>query len=176
MGKKVITYFHERKANGEFKLDAEGNQILTKNGGHKPAKQTYKDECDINSVMQSFQTTGAISHLARHGAQYGDVSNFDYEDAMNRIAEANSMFYDLPSEIRVNEFKNKPQAFIDFVSTHTPEQVAEKLPMLAAPGRQFPDVIGGRIPPAEAALQPSRPAEPATPADPSPPDPAPEGA
>ena len=113
-------------------------------GKHMPAKQSFKDQCDINNIVQKAQVTGVLSHVSNYAEQYGDFADFDYETALNQVKEAESMFYDLPSEVRQNEFKGNVQSFLTFVSTNTPEQIKEKLPMLAAPGRQFPDVVGGR--------------------------------
>lgn len=127
--KDTATYFH----------DKDGNVIDSSHA----AKQSFKDQCDINKILKKAQVTGTLSHIAKYDQKYGDYGDFNYEDAMNKIAEANTMFYELPSEVRAGEFHNKPAKFLDFVKTHTPEQIKEKLPMLAAPGHQFPDVVGG---------------------------------
>ena len=148
MGTKVRTYFHERTKSGNLKKDSEGNLIPL--DSNRPAKQTYKDQCDINRVLHKAQHTGTVSHVAKYGQIYADFADFDYEEAQNRLAEAQSLFFDLPSEIR-REFGNRPKAFLDFVANNPLDVVEERLPQLAEMGRQFPDVVGGRIPPAEAA-------------------------
>lgn len=124
--------------------------------GSKPAVQAFKDQCDINSIMLKAARTGTLSHIAKYAQHYGDFSGFDYEAAQNQLAAARSMFYDLPPEVR-SEFGNKPGAFISFVQTNTIEAVREKLPQLAAPGKQLPDVSGGKAAeaPAEAAPSPA---------------------
>lgn len=125
-------------------VNKDGEYVL--NPGSRPAVQSFKDQCDINRILDKAKRAGVVSHISQYGGQYGDFTGFDYESAMVRIAEANSMFYDLPAEVRA-EFGNKPSAFLTFVTANPPEVVAEKLPQLAAPGRQFPDVIGGGTPP-----------------------------
>lgn len=77
-------------------------------------KQSFKNECDINKIMAKFQRTGAISHLAAHGARYGDFTSQDFTEAMNTIAQVNTMFEELPSSLR-DRFGNEPEAFLDFV-------------------------------------------------------------
>ncbi len=82
--------------------------------GDGAAQQQFKDDCDTNKIMQRFQKTGAIDHVAKHQPEYGFASGNDYHQSMNIITKADSMFNDLPSNIR-NEFNNNPQAFLEFV-------------------------------------------------------------
>lgn len=82
--------------------------------GQTPAQQQFKDDCDINKIMQRFQKTGAIDHVAKHQPQYGFVTPLSYHESLNIISTADSMFNDLPSSIR-NQFHNNPQAFLEFV-------------------------------------------------------------
>lgn len=77
-------------------------------------KQSFKNECDINKIMAKFQKTGAVTHLAAHGARYGDFTSQDFSQAMNTIAQVNSMFEELPSTLR-DRFGNDPEGFLDFV-------------------------------------------------------------
>ncbi len=134
--------------------------------------QTHKSTCDLNKIVAKAQKTGALSHVAKYSLQYGDATGPDYEAALNVIAEADSMFAELPSEVR-NEFGNDAMAFLDFVDARSPAEVAEALPLLAAPGRQFPDVEGGRGAPTEGAEPPSSPSPAADPPA-KPPEPAAE--
>ena len=111
------------------------------------AKQSFKDQCDINRILDKAVRTGTLSHIARHEGFYSnELADFDYEAAQIQIAEANSVFYDLPAEIRA-EFSNDPGAFRQFVVQNDEKTIREKLPALAEPGRQFPDVIGGSVTP-----------------------------
>lgn len=78
------------------------------------AKQSFKDECNINKIMARFQKTGAIDHYAKHGPSYGDVTSTSLHQAMNIIAEAETMFEELPATLR-KKFGNDPEQFLDFV-------------------------------------------------------------
>lgn len=77
-------------------------------------KQSHKDECDVNQIMARFQLTGAMTHFNKHQAHYEDMTGFDYTDAMQQIALANSMFEELPSSLR-NRFQHDPANFLNFV-------------------------------------------------------------
>ncbi|AXL15302.1 internal scaffolding protein [Microviridae sp.] len=77
-------------------------------------KQSFRDECDINKIMAKFQRTGAIDHFAKHAPQYGDATAIELQDALNVVANANTMFEELPATIR-KKFENDPQQFLDFV-------------------------------------------------------------
>lgn len=103
-------------------------------------KQAFKDQCDINKIMQKYQRTGMLSHLAAHQAQYMDVAELDYHTAQTKIAQANQLFDSLPVNVK-KEFRNDPGAFVDFVSDPANAgRLGELLPDLAAPGRQLPDI------------------------------------
>lgn len=100
-------------------------------------KQSFKDSTDINKILARAQREGTLSHLQKFEAEYGDFSDFDYQDAAIRLARGRTIFEELPSEIR-REFRNDPKAFFEYVND--PENVGElhkKLPALAAPGRQL---------------------------------------
>ena len=76
--------------------------------------QNHKDETDINNIVRKYNKTGLIDHLNQFEQKYADMTGYDYQDAMNTVAAANSMFEGLPSEIR-NKFENDPAKFINFV-------------------------------------------------------------
>lgn len=79
-------------------------------------RQEYKDECDINTIMSRYQSTGELPHLNQSHAQYLDVTaSLSFQESMNFVAEAQSMFNELPSAIR-DRFYNDPGQFLDFCS------------------------------------------------------------
>ncbi len=77
-------------------------------------KQSMKDECDINKIMEKYQKTGAIAHVNKHQSEYGFATSEDFASAMRTCTIAQEMFDDLPSSIR-RRFANNPAAFLDFV-------------------------------------------------------------
>jgi phage internal scaffolding protein len=79
-------------------------------------RQEFRDECDINVIMRRYQSTGELPVLNQGTAQFLDVSSsLLFQESMNFIAEAQSMFNDLPSSIR-DRFANDPATFLDFCS------------------------------------------------------------
>ena len=90
-------------------------RIQTKqSAGKGGAKQSFKDECDINQIMAKYQKTGAITHFAKHSPSYGFASSMDFNAAMQLISQAQTMFDELPSKLRAR-FDNSPDKFLDFV-------------------------------------------------------------
>lgn len=82
--------------------------------GKTVTKQSFKDDCDINLIMAKFIKTGVLDHLREHGAEYGFASSDDFRASMEIISKAESMFEELPSQIRT-QFDNDPATFLDFV-------------------------------------------------------------
>lgn len=85
-------------------------------------KQSFKDECDINLIVKNFTQTGEITHVNNAPPRYGDASIYSFDESMRIVAEANSRFEELPSDVR-RHFENSPAKFLDAV--HDPERVTE---------------------------------------------------
>lgn len=77
-------------------------------------KQTFKDECDINKIMEKYQTTGAISHVANTQNNYGFADSITFTESMQIVSEGNRMFLELPSSIR-SKFRHDPAEFLAYV-------------------------------------------------------------
>jgi len=85
---------------------------------HLPSRtqQSFKDETNINTIMAKYQKTGLIDHVNEHGPTYGEQPMaVDFHEAMNLVADANTMFAELPSSVRAN-FDNDPSAFLDYIA------------------------------------------------------------
>lgn len=80
-------------------------------------KQSFVQECDINSIMKKFLKTGLVEHVNRYNGNYGDFTELpvDYQEAMNIVLRADEVFMSLPAGIR-SRFGNDPQGFLQFVS------------------------------------------------------------
>jgi phage internal scaffolding protein len=77
------------------------------------AQQQFREECDINTIMERFGRTGEIIAPIRM-PQYGDFDGVnDYHSAMNAIVEAQSAFDSLPAKTRAR-FSNDPAEFLEF--------------------------------------------------------------
>ena len=105
-------------------------------------KQSFTDVCDINKIIARAARAGTLSHLEKHGGQYGDFSDFDFFEAQNMLARAKSTFEELPAEIR-REFDHDPAQFFEFVnSPDKQKELPDLLAKLCRPGNQLPDVTG----------------------------------
>ncbi len=115
-------------------------------------KQSFKDETDINKILQRANKTGTISHLSKYEAHYGDFSDFDFFESTIMLTKGREIFDALPSEIR-NEFSQSPSAFFAYVNDPAnKDELLKKLPGLAAPGRQNIEVSG--VKPADVVSEP----------------------
>lgn len=76
--------------------------------------QSFKDECDINLIMEKVLKGHPVSHINTNEAFYGDVSEIpDFTTATQMILDADNAFMALPAKIR-EQFKNDPAEFIEF--------------------------------------------------------------
>lgn len=121
-------------------------------------KQSFKDECDINNIMARFQQTGLLEFVNKNQAQYLDVTGFDYQEAMQTVANANSLFMQMPSALRA-EFQNSPQKFVEFCEN------PENRPRMAEMGLLTPEAQnqGGSPTPASTTQSTPQSAPPAAP-------------
>ncbi len=126
--------------------------------GNGRAKQSFKDECDINNIMARFEKGALLDHVNEFQGQYGDYTNVpsDFHQAMNQVRDAQTMFQTLPAKLREN-FHNDPGQFIQFVE-NADEDALRQAGLL-------PPVAGGGGPPADDTSSdvPGGPAQPAAP-------------
>ncbi|AXH77072.1 MAG: internal scaffolding protein [Microviridae sp.] len=78
-------------------------------------KQEFKEECDINVLMSKYMTTGELPFINERMPMYEDVTGYDFQEAMQFVASAQSLFQEMPSELR-SRFHNDPAEFLDFTS------------------------------------------------------------
>lgn len=83
--------------------------------GQGRTKQSFKDECDINNIMDRFLKTGILEFTQQNQPRYGDSTGLEYQDAMLIVANAKSLFNSLPPQLR-DRFENDPALFLDFVN------------------------------------------------------------
>lgn len=109
------------------------------------AKQSFKEECDINRIVRKYQKDGVISHLNRFGGEYKDVTGaVDFHTANNIVLKAQETFMSLPSSVR-QQFDNDPGAFMDFV--HDPANEDKMVEMGLARKRVVPPIPAVDDPP-----------------------------
>ncbi len=116
-------------------------------GSPSMAKQSFKAECDINTIVRRFKETGSVSHLASREGTYGDFGEVgDYHASMLTVRRAQESFEALPAAVR-DRFRNDPGEFLEFVQD--PENAPEMVEMgLAAPAEPTGEQLGSEGPPA----------------------------
>lgn len=124
--------------------------------GDSLTKQEFKDECDLNIMMDKWARTGGIpDELLNRPSVYGNFpTQNSYQEHANRVAEAKSDFEYLPSSTR-EFFANDVGNLIDFLSDETNLEEAVELGLV-----QKPEEINVPTPPTEPAPEPNPPAEP----------------
>lgn len=92
-------------------------------------RQEYKDECDINFMMETYQKAGGLLPPPNRVGEYFDFTNVptDLAGVLNVMEEAGKAFATLDPRVRF-EFKNDPRQFVDFASN------PENLPQLVTWG------------------------------------------
>lgn len=100
-------------------------------------RQEFRDECDINVLMASYERTGVMQHFNRMEPQYLDVSDVpDLAKALSMVASAEAAFMTLPARVRA-EFDNSAVKFVEFAEK--PENVSKMREWgLAAPEKVPP--------------------------------------
>ncbi|AXH74738.1 MAG: internal scaffolding protein [Microviridae sp.] len=118
--------------------------------GSSMAQQQFREECDINTIIERF----GLAYQAPEGLRmpmYGDFDGVDdYHAACNAIAEANETFELLPASTRAR-FQNDPGAFHDFFLDENNRAEAERLGLVQAKPATLPVVplvpTAGEVPP-----------------------------
>lgn len=77
------------------------------------AQQQFRDECDINVILERFNITGQLPVVSL-APEFGDFTGvYDYQTALNAVMAAEESFDQLPARVR-ERFANDPAAFVDF--------------------------------------------------------------
>jgi len=101
------------------------------------AHQEFKDDADINQIMERFRVTGILKKRTEQ-PMYGDFSGLtSFEDAMAITERAKEMFQALPVKVR-NRFANDPAQMIEFVDDPANQEEAVWLGMCAPEPDQRP--------------------------------------
>lgn len=93
----------------------------------KGAVQYFRDDCDVNKIMERWTKTGQVTHVNRRTPLYGDFSNATgYQDALLRVQEAQEMFANLPVKAR-DLAGNDPAKFLEMVQNEENREMLEAL-------------------------------------------------
>lgn len=124
-------------------------------------KQSFAEECDINTIVKRFGLTGQLPQNVRMPT-FGDFAYVpDFHSAMNAIREANESFMEMPADVRAR-FGNDAGAFVAFCSDDRNRDEAVRLGLVPAKAPVAPpvavaDPVGSGTavaPPVEAPIKP----------------------
>lgn len=89
-------------------------------------KQSFAEECDINTIVRRFGLTGELPEGVR-APTFGDFQDVpDYHSAMNAIRQADEAFFEMPAELRAR-FGNDAGLFVEFCSDEKNRDEAERM-------------------------------------------------
>ena len=97
-------------------------------------QQHFKDECDINVIVNRYVKTGVLEHQASMEPHYADLSEIptDLQSAYDAVFRAEAAFMDLPSEIR-KSLDNDPARLSQWLSDPSNREMAIKAGLIVAP-------------------------------------------
>jgi len=110
-------------------------------------KQSFRDECNVNTIMAKYEKTGLIDHNAKYQGRYEDVSSApELHEALAIVQAANEAFDSLTAKVR-RRFDNDPGEFLKFVQNPANLEEVRSLG-LGAPSEPTPPILPVVEPPA----------------------------
>jgi len=102
-------------------------RVATLNEQPSMTDQSFKDEVNVNNIINKFNRTGQISHLAKKSGMYADLSTIeDLHSSLTQVVQAQEAFDSLPAELR-RRFGNSPVEMVNFLQDPSNDQEAVKL-------------------------------------------------
>lgn len=107
-------------------------------GGRLMTKQAMRDETNANVIMEKWIQQGSFPRGAAGAPMYGDFSSgVSYQEALDRVIQAQVEFQALPSRVR-SACENDPARFLELCSD---PQNLEKLRELGLAEQDVPDQV-----------------------------------
>lgn len=102
--------------------------------------QEFKDECDINVIMERFGRTGELPGDFKAPVSGDFTGVTDFHSAMNAVRQAQEAFDAMPADLRAR-FNFDPQRLIEFCEDGRNVDEARKLGLIPMPAEQPRDVV-----------------------------------
>lgn len=79
-------------------------------------QQEFRDECDINVILERYAATGILDHTSAYQPVFADVTAYDgdFQQAFAVVQRAEEAFMALPSALRA-ELDNDPSRLVAFI-------------------------------------------------------------
>lgn len=121
----------------KFKRNEDGSPIFK-------TEQSHKEQCDLNNIMKKYDKTGLITHVSKIEAKFGDMTGLDFKSMSDKIANARSMFEELPSKIR-KRFNNSPEELLTFMDNSENREEAIQLGLINKNWEPQSDGLGEHV-------------------------------
>lgn len=105
-----------------YDVDEASNASGLKCEDKSRTQQHFKEECDINTIVERFGLTGEVPSGVAVPMQGDFTEVYDFQSAMDVVIGARQAFEQMPANVR-KRFGNDPALFMEFV--HDPENVEE---------------------------------------------------
>lgn len=119
-----------------YDVDAVSEETGTDCGPETKTQQQFKDEVDINTIVDRFMAAGELPPQLQFPTEQDFTETFDFQTSMNVIVKARESFMELPAKARAR-FDNDPQKFMEFI--HDPENKHEAVKLGLASWRPEPE-------------------------------------
>lgn len=98
------------------------------------AQQQFRDECDVNRIVDRYVKTGVLEHLSEVTPQYGDVTEvpIDLMAAYDAVGRAEEAFMQLPSQLR-KELDNDPSRLSAWLRDENNRETAVRYGLMNVP-------------------------------------------
>lgn len=98
------------------------------------AQQQFRDECDVNRIVDQYVRTGVLDHLSEVAPQYGDVTEVptDLMAAYDAVGRAEEAFMQLPSQLR-KDLNNDPSRLSAWLRDENNRETAVRYGLINAP-------------------------------------------
>ncbi len=87
----------------------------------------FKDDVDVNYIIDRFSKTGQLTHTNHQNMTYQDLSELeDLPTTLNLINKTKEQFHKLPAEKR-KLFDNNPNTYVEFLSNPSNAETLQKI-------------------------------------------------
>jgi phage internal scaffolding protein len=111
------------------KTDSRGKpmrKVVTVTGEHDPVDQAQAHLTEIDNLLEPARKKGLLDAVTKFEGEMDDIPVADFEQAMNTVVQAQTMFDAMPHEVRTR-FANDPSKFLEFVNN--PDNAQEMMSM-----------------------------------------------
>jgi len=116
-------------------------RVQTINNEPDMAQQQYKDSTDVNTIMNKYEKTGVVTHLAKSQGYFKELGEpEDLLDAKMRLIKAERAFDALPAEIRA-QCDHNPANFLTMLKDPTKKELLTQYGILDPVKKTDPGVV-----------------------------------